>query len=242
MNLCSRFRRLKLAMQLALLALLISGLLACQPQAVRQPAPGVMPSGAVDTSGAVRYEVDGAASQVHILVYRGGAMAALGHNHVVSSTSVSGVLYLHSDIARSHIELNLPVPSLIVDDPQSRLVEGPEFAAEVPEGAREGTRLNLQRPEVLDGESYPIITLNSVAVSGSRGNPMLTMRVTIKRVTRDVMVPATVKEAGDQLVAKGEFAIRQSDFGITPFSVALGALQVQDQLRIKFAITCRQQN
>jgi len=32
-----------------------------------------------------RYQVDGAASDVRMLVYRGGTMARLGHNHVLSS-------------------------------------------------------------------------------------------------------------------------------------------------------------
>ena len=242
MNLRSRSRCPMAALQVALVALLIAGLAACQSQVVRPTTPAVAPADTVASAGAVRYEVDGAASRVHVLVYRGGAMARLGHNHVVSSRSLSGVLYLHEDIARSRIVLNLPVPSLIVDDPQSRLLEGPDFAAAVPEDAREGTRLNLQRPQVLDGERYPVIALESAAVSGSREHPTLLVRVTLKGVTRDVTVPATVREQGDRLVAEGEFAILQSDFGIAPFSVALGALQVQDRLRVTFSIACRRQN
>ena len=108
--------------------------------------------------------------------------------------------------------------------------------------AGEDTRLNLLRPEVLDGESYPVIALHSAAVSGSREHPTLLMRVSIKGVTRDVTVPAAVREQGDRLVAEGEFDILQSDFGIAPFSVALGALQVQDRLRVTFSIACRRQN
>jgi polyisoprenoid-binding protein YceI len=230
------------ALQIAVVALLIAGLAACQSQAVRPATPAVTPADTVGTAGAVRYEVDGAASRVHVLVYRGGTMARLGHNHVVSSRSLSGVLFLHDDIARSRIVLNLPVPSLIVDDPQSRLLEGPDFAAEVPEDAREGTRRNLQRPEVLDGESYPVIALESVAVTGSRAQPTLLVRVTIKGISRDVTVAAKVREQGDRLVAEGEFDILQSDFGIAPFSVALGALQVQDRLRVTFSIACRRRN
>lgn len=242
MNLRSRSRCSMAALQIAVVALLIGGLVACTSQVVRPTTPAVTPSDTVGAAGAVRYEVDGAASRVHVLVYRGGAMARLGHNHVVSSRSLSGALYLHDDIARSRIVLNLPVPSLIVDDPQSRLLEGPDFVAEVPEDAREGTRLNLLRPEVLDGKSHPVIVLESAAVSGSREHPTLLVRVSIKGVTRDVTVPAAVREQGDRLVAEGEFDILQSDFGIAPFSVALGALQVQDRLRVRFSIACRRQD
>lgn len=105
--------------------------------------------------------------------------------------------------------------------------------------AGEDTRLNLLRPEVLDGNSYPVIVLESAAVSGSREQPTLLMRVSIKGVARDVTVPATVREQDDRLVAEGEFDILQSDSGMVPFSVAMGALQVQDRLRVRFCITCR---
>jgi hypothetical protein len=57
-----------------------------------------------------------------------------------------------------------------------------------------------------------------------------------------VTVPAAVREQGDRLVAEGEFDILQSDFGIAPFSVAMGALQVQDRLRVRFSIACRRPN
>ena len=95
------------------------------------------------------------------------------------------------------------------------------------------------RPEVLDGNSYPVIVLESAAVSGSREQPTLLMRVSIKGVARDVTVPATGREQDDRLVAEGKFDILQSDSGMVPFSVAMGALQVQDRLRVRFSITCR---
>ena len=82
-------------------------------------------------------------------------------------------------------------------------MEGAEFAAEVPEAARAGTRHNLQRPEVLDAERFPTILLQSTAVSGTHDNPVLLMRVTIKGVTRDVTALARVKEEGDRLIADG---------------------------------------
>ncbi len=229
----------KIALLSAALTLLV--LSACQPKAVRPPASLPAPAVKMDTTGAIRYQIDSAATEVHILVYRSGAMARLGHNHVVSSKNASGTLLLHSDLARSRLELTVPVATLVVDDPQARASEGEDFAADVPPDAREGTRRNLLRADVLDSERYPTITLQSVAVAGSRANPSIIMHVTIKGVTRDVVVLALVKEESNRIVAEGEFAIQQSDFGITPFSVGLGALQVQDKLRIRFKIVAAKQ-
>ena len=233
--------QLRLALPAVLSIMLVLGIGACQPKPLPPTAPTPEPRGAADTTGAIRYAVDGAASAVHILVYRGGAMARLGHNHVVSSKDLGGTLLLSRDLADSRLELTLPAATLEVDDAQARAAEGEEFAADVPQDAREGTRQNLLRAAVLDADHYPMITLQSVAISGTHGNPSLIMRITIKGTARDVPVLATVQQRNDLLVAEGEFAILQTDFGIVPFSVALGALQVQDRLLIKFSIVCRRQ-
>ena len=39
--------------------------------------------------------------------------------------------------------------------------------------------------------------------------------------------------------ARGAFVARQSDFGITPFAVFGGALAVQDEMELRFAIDAR---
>jgi len=223
---------------IALIALLVG---ACQTKPAHPPSIAPTKAPAFDTTGASRYQIDSAASKVHILVYRAGAMARLGHNHVISSKAVSGTLFLQDNFTRSHVELTMPVASLVVDDAQTRSVEGEDFSAEVPQDARDGTRRNLLRPDVLDGEHFPKIELQSIAIAGTRARPELTMRITIKKVARDVPVAATLQEQNAVITVAGDFAIKQTDFGITPFSVGLGALQVQDQLRIKFSIVCRKQ-
>jgi hypothetical protein len=35
---------------------------------------------------------------------------------------------------------------------------------------------------------------------------------------------------------RGEFALRQSELGLTPFSAMLGALQVQDEMHLTFRL------
>jgi polyisoprenoid-binding protein YceI len=218
------------------LAALVIGFAACQPKTLRPPVttPPVAPT--TDTAGAVRYSIDSAASVVHILVYRAGTMARFGHNHVISSRNVTGEVLLHNELNRSQVALTVPVESLIVDEPQSRATEGDDFKAEVPQDARDGTRRNLLRTEVLDVEHFPTITLQSIAISGTRSNPSLLMRITIKGISRDIVTLATTQEQAGKFSAAGEFAIQQTEFGITPFSVGLGALQVQDRLQIKFKL------
>jgi hypothetical protein len=40
-------------------------------------------------------------------------------------------------------------------------------------------------------------------------------------------------------MAAGELRLRQSDFGITPFSVLGGALTVEDELRVRYRLLAR---
>ncbi len=47
-------------------------------------------------------------------------------------------------------------------------------------------------------------------------------------------VPFTVDIAPGRLSAGGTFTVRQSALGLAPFSVLLGALRVQDEMRVKF--------
>lgn len=187
-----------------------------------------------DLHGATLYRVSGRDSAVHVLVYRGGALANLGHNHVLSSPDADGFIWLHDKPELCGFELVAPVNDLIVDDNQARIAEGAEFPPNVPEDAKQGTKRNLLSEAVLDGARYPQVTIKSIAILGARGHPNIKARMTIKARTREIQLPVSWLEQDQKLLIHGEFAIKQSDFGIKPYSVALGALQVQDEIRIKF--------
>jgi YceI-like domain len=209
----------------------------------RSSAPAAMPPASAvsaprpaEIEGATLYRVNAAASQVDILVYRGGTFARLGHNHVMTSKTVSGRVWLHSQLDRSGFELMFPVAELIVDDAAARRAAGPEFPPDIPPDDKEGTRKNMLRAEVLDAVQFPQISLQAVRVSGSQQAPQITTRITIKNASRDIEVPAQVSIAGSRLTATGEFDIQQTNFAIKPFSVAMGAIAVKDQLHIKFTL------
>lgn len=222
-----------------LMTIALSCLLTACPRVTRPPAeekPTLPPVPAVDLRGAVVYEVNPPASEVHILLYRGGTLAHLGHNHVMTSRSLSGRVWVNAALERSGFELAFPVAQLIVDDPEARRAAGSDFPPEIPQADRDGTHRNMLKAEMLDAERYPQVTLQSVRVSGTSQAPQITARIKIKEVSRDIPVSANVQIQGARLTATGEFDIQQTDFGIKPFSAALGALEVQDRLHVKFSV------
>jgi hypothetical protein len=185
------------------------------------------------------YEVDPRSSQLSILVFRGGKFSRLGHNHVMTSQNLTGRVWVHPEFPRSGFELSFPVAQLVVDDSQARSAAGSDFPPDIPQSDKDGTRKNMLKPEVLDGEHYPQVKLQSAKIGGTLAAPQVTARITIKDASHDVEVPVKVVVEGAKLSASGEFDILQSEFGIKPFSVALGALEVQDRLHIKFAIVAQ---
>jgi polyisoprenoid-binding protein YceI len=196
-------------------------------------SPGSAPT---TRAGTEMLQVDPDRTVVTVIVRRAGPLAKLGHDHVITSADETGSVWLGSNPADSSFELTLPVERFDVDLPEARAMAGPEFAAPVPEEARAGTRRNLLRAAVLDGEHFPTITLRSTAAFGVWPQPIVRVAVTLKGVEREQEIPVVVERDADRLVARGELRLNQTDFGMTPFSVAGGAIQVGDTLEIHFAV------
>jgi polyisoprenoid-binding protein YceI len=217
----------------------LSLLLTACPRPVRPPPPRPTEPPAPtapDTRGATVYDISPQSSQLAIYVFRGGRFSKLGHNHVMTSRHLTGRAWVHPDFARSGFELSFPVAQLVVDDAEARRAAGSDFPPDIPQSDKEGTRRNMLKPEVLDDEHYPEVKLRSAKVGGTLEAPQVTAHITIKETSRDVEVPVKIELAGAQLTATGEFDILQTQFGMKPFSVALGALEVQDKLHIKFKV------
>lgn len=187
-------------------------------------------------AGTRRFQVDPERTVVTVVVRRAGPLAKLGHDHVITSADEAGTVWLGSRPADSSFELTLPVERFDVDLPEGRAAAGPEFAAPVPDDARAGTRRNMLRTEVLDGEHFPAITLRSAAASGAWPQPVVRIAVTLKGVEREQEIPVIVERTATDVIARGELRLNQTDFGMTPFSVAGGAIQVADTLEIRFEI------
>lgn len=222
--------------------LVLLGLVACQtsPPASETPptAPVVTEPGAIP-AGARELHVIPEESLLQILVYRGGAMARLGHNHVIASHQLGGPVYVTDVATQTRFDITVPVNDLTVDEPAMREMAGPDFPPNVPESARDGTRKNLMSEALLDGAKYPTIRLRAVDVIEAAGGYDMGVEITIKEQVRTVRVPVAVEKSEGSIKASGEFPLKQSELGLKPFSVAMGTLIVLDDMKVRFDVTAR---
>jgi hypothetical protein len=219
-------------------------LAACGAQTVRQPAPpipGESARAAASAAAARSYRIDASQSELRILVYRAGPLARFGHNHVMVNRAISGSVDFGDETSASAFQLKVPVLGFVVDDAQARREEGADFAGEVPDDAKSGTLRNMLSAAVLDADEFPAMTVKSVAASGTLdasggGSMIATVVVNIAGHESTIEVPFTLESGADRLSATGSLELRQSALGLAPYSLMLGALQVQDALTIKFQI------
>ena len=224
---------------LASLTLSIALLVACQTAPALKPAPLLAPLPPLPTHNSAHYSIRASLSEVRFLVYRAGPLASFGHNHVIQATHIKGDVYLGSDLQHSGFTLTLPVKDFRVDAPAARAVEGPDFAPQPSPQAIQGTYDNMLGAGELDAAKYPDIRIRSVGFLGPEWAPDATVRIELHGVQRDLTVPIALQHCGDRLTATGSFQIKQSDFGIRPFSILGGGLQVANTVKVRFHLVAQ---
>lgn len=214
-------------------------------------APPTRPVAALDTgaswyqkaaqAGKKVYKIDAQQSLITITVRRGGALARLGHDHVVASRSLEGFVAPDAGRADFHFRLD----QLTVDEPALRLTAG--LDTQPSNDAIAGTRANMLN-RVLEAERYPVVMLHAERAGSAAGGAggagvagvhLLRLTVTLHGVARSFDVPTTIERQKNALTASGELRMLQSAFGITPMSVMGGAMTVQDQMELKFRIVAK---
>jgi YceI-like domain len=180
------------------------------------------------------YRIDAGQSELRLLVYRGGSLAYLGHNHVMVNHSVAGSVDVRAALSASSFSLSVPVAAFMVDDTTVRQQEGADFPGEISQEAKSGTLRNMLGAALLNGARFPMITVRSVSISNVSGPAVASLAISVAGHDSTVEAPFTLKGESGQLTATGAFELRQTAIGLTPYSLMGGALQVQDVMQVKF--------
>ena len=185
---------------------------------------------------AATFAVAADGSNIHWRVYKAGAFARLGHNHVISVADLTGTITYDGDLAASSFELAIPVASLVVDDPELRAEYGEDFSSEPSADDIAGTRRNMLSEDVLDAANHPMLVVRGKIASGTLD--AATFAITVELLGKSVPLSAlgSIAIDGDTLVAEGELRVTHADLGMEPFSVALGALAVAEPLDVSYRV------
>ncbi len=221
------------------LVLITCGLWSCAgPLPGREPPPAAngifLPR---PRAGHVTYRVDSEHSELRVLVYRAGPLAKLGHNHVLINRQLTGWIDMSSQVGGPSFALVIPSLEFIVDESSARREEGADFDSVVDEAAKIGTQHNMQSAALLDSDRYKAITLRSISIGGTEPNLTAVVAINVAGHESKITAPFVVERKTGRLLATGTFKLHQSALGLAPFSVMMGALQVQDEMTVKLRIS-----
>ena len=206
----------------------IMGLLGASAQALAQ-TPGT-------------WVIDSGASEVSWRIYKAGAFARFGHNHVIAIAAPSGTIEVAGDPSRSVFEMAFDVAELSIDDPQLRTRYGADFeSVPTPEDIA-GTRTNMLTEQVLNGAMYSSISVSGTQLSGVGENQTIVLTIGLLGRSVELTVPVSVTFDATGLHARSEFRLMHEDLGMQPFSVMMGALQVAPEIDFTVDILATRQS
>lgn len=177
------------------------------------------------------------ASIVRIYVFRAGAAAKAGHNHVLSAPRFTGFAYLPSSgLSGARFDLELRLDQLEIDKPEYRSVLGPAFSSTLTEDAIANTREHMLGAQGLEADRFPLVRIRSMQIAGEAPKFAARVQIELHGQTREMWIPLNVEGLPERLSVTGAFVLRQTDFGARPYSVLGGLLAVQDELVVEFKL------
>lgn len=170
-------------------------------------------------------------SRVYIRVGKIG----LGHEHGVVGKLRQGAIHL--DAPEAADSLVFEMSSFEADTIDARNYVG--LSGTTDESTRKQVNANLRGPNVLNVREFPTatfavksITRVAAAKPTAPRQYQISGDFTLHGTTRPIVVQANGEKSGEWTRLRGSFAILQSEFGITPFTKAFGAVGVADELQI----------
>jgi polyisoprenoid-binding protein YceI len=188
---------------------------------------------AVGGQTAERFTLDATRSSLTIHTSRAGLLKFAGHDHDIRALAMKGEIIADpANLSASSVSITLEAARLAVQP------DG-EPPADVP-----NIQERMLGPELLDVARFPEIAFRSAVVVGrpaAKGAFDLDIdgALSLHGVTRRIHLRLEVALGADLLIASGESTLRQTDFGLTPVSVAGGTVKVKDEVTVRYSIVAR---
>jgi polyisoprenoid-binding protein YceI len=178
------------------------------------------------------YTIDLSQSQVIATLTQEGFISRRYPNHRVEVKNFGGKIEVSErDQTQIAVEVEAEAKSLTNADEGMTDFERKEFH-------------NVLNNDVLESGKFPMIkfvssSISDASKSGETRKFTLNGDLTLRNATKPVSFPVTVIISKDRLRATGEAELKQTDFGIKPYSGKLGLIKIGDIIKIKFEIVAK---
>jgi polyisoprenoid-binding protein YceI len=161
-------------------------------------------------------------SRFEVKTSKAGLFGFAGHEHVVRARAFNGyVVYFPDHPESSHLEVIILADSLEVLTP--------------PDTAEIRQVTETMRTQVLHVKENPYIRFTASSDGATDKGMRLEGELTLLGRSRPVPVDATIQFGPDTIRASGTFSVKQTDFGIKPYSGGpAGTVKVGDRLTFTF--------
>ncbi|MEZ6059244.1 MAG: YceI family protein [Planctomycetaceae bacterium] len=177
----------------------------------------------------------GEVSTQHSRVYVKVGKTGLGHDHGVEGRLRSGVLHLGA--TQDAGEFVFDMSTFDADGNRARGFVGLDGSTDT--STRQQVNENMHGPDVLNIRRFPTATYTIKSAklldrNSRRGLPMyeLNGEFSLHGTSRPLMIIVDVETKDGMCHVRGSFNMLQTQFGITPFSKAFGAVGVADKLTV----------
>jgi polyisoprenoid-binding protein YceI len=187
---------------------------------------------AATETGVVHYRFVPDQSRITVQAFAEGLFSAFGHDPILEINEYAGeVEFVPGSFESASVKLTIKADAIVLSSDTK--------------GVKEKDRREIEqtmREQVLDIAKYPEITFVSSNVSVTRlAEGRYRARVigdlTFHGATqKNLWITSEVTFSGQSLRAKGDFSLKQTDFGIKPFSAAGGTIKLKNELKFSFDI------
>jgi polyisoprenoid-binding protein YceI len=177
----------------------------------------------------VTYRLVADQSTFSVQAFSEGLLSAFGHDPILAIKDFAGeVQFVPGSFESASVKLTIAADSIVLSNE-----------------VKEKDRLEIEqtmREQVLEISKYPEIVFSSANISVTRlaegrYRARVIGDVTLHGATqKSLWITAETTVAADSLRAKGEFSLKQTDFGIKPFSAAGGTIKLKNELKFSFDI------
>jgi polyisoprenoid-binding protein YceI len=185
-------------------------------------------------TGVVRYRLVREQSKFTVQAFAEGLLSAFGHDPVLAIKDFSGeVQFVPGSFESASVKMTIKADSIVLSNE-----------------VKEKDRIELEqtmREQVLEIAKYPEIIFVSSNISVTRlAEGRYRARVigdlTFHGATqKNLWITSEVTVSGESLRAMGEFSLKQTDFGIKPFSAVGGTIKLKNELKFTFDIAGEQE-